>query len=220
MRILIQYHEKLGDVIRMLPLAKLFADRGDEVFFECKDEYSDILKCTTYVKHKKINDPYEKFDYVFNRQILPLLYDDWRKSEKRWEEFVFGGEFPDAVDAGIVLDNIWLAPDIGVYDLVAPFGISQIVRHDPMGVIKKAVQLYGKDNLVILCPNKLDINGLRAISCSSVAYMPFLIQKARNFLGINSSPSLIASAVRESYDLIPTGVYQDDYVLGANIITI
>lgn len=220
MRILIQYHERFGDVLRMLPLAKLFADRGDEVFFECKDEYADILKCTTYVKHKKINDPYQKFDYVFNTQIWPLLYDDWRKSEKRWEEFVFGGEFPDAVDKRIILDNIWLAPDLGLYDLVAPFGISQIVKHDPIMIVKKAIEMYGKDNLVVLCPNELDINGLKAISCSSVAYMPFLIQKARNFLGINSSPALIASSVRESYDLVPTGVYQDDYTLGANIISL
>ena len=95
-----------------------------------------------------------------------------------------------------------------------------MVRHDPMAVIKKAIEMYGKDNLVVLCPNELDINGLKAISCSSVAYMPFLIQRARNFLGINSSPVIVASAVRESYDLIPTGVYQDDYTLGANIISL
>jgi len=220
MKVLIQYHERLGDVLRMLPLAKLFSDRGDEVVFECKDEYSDILKCTTYVKHMKINDLYKNFDYVFNRQIWPLLYDDWRKSEKRWGEFVFGGQFPEAVDERIVLDNIWLAPDLGTYDLVAPFGISQIVRHDPIVVVRKAIELYGKDNLVVLCPNELDIQGLKAISCRSVAYMPSLIQKARNFLGINSSPALIASAVRESYDLVPTGVYQDDYTLGANIISL
>jgi len=220
MKVLIQYHERLGDVLRMLPLAKLFSDRGDEVFFECKDEYVDILKCTTYVKHKKIDNSYEGFDYVFNRQIWPLLYDDWRKSGKRWEEFVFGNKFKDAVDKKIVLDNIWMAPDLGTYDLVAPFGISQIVRHDPFVVIKKAIELYGKDSLVVLCPNETDIDGLKAISCGSVASMPFLIQRARNFLGINSSPALIASSVRESYHLVPTGVYQDDYTLGANIISV
>jgi len=217
-KVLIQYHQRLGDVVRMLPVAKLLADRGDDVWFECKEEYADILKCTTYVKHKKIEDPYEAFDFVFNREVWPLLYEEYRASGKRWEEFVFGKEFQDAVDQQIVLDNIWLAPDMGLYDLVAPFGISQIVRHDPMAVIKKAVEMYGKDCLVVLCPPELDINGLKTISCSSVAYMPFLIQRARNFLGINSSPSAIASAVRESYDLIPTGNYQDDYTLGANII--
>jgi UDP:flavonoid glycosyltransferase YjiC (YdhE family) len=220
MKVLIQYHQRLGDVLRMLPLAKLFADRGDEVFFECKNEYADILKCTTYVKHKKIDDAYEKFDYVFNREVWPLLYEEYRRSDKRWEEFVFGKDFPEAVDQRVVLDNILIAPDLGVYDLVAPFGISQMVRHDPMEVIKKAVQMYGKDNLIVLCPNELDINGLRAISCRSVAHMPHLIQKARNFLGINSSPAIVASAVRESYDLIPTGVRQDDYTLGANIISL
>lgn len=218
MKILVQYHERLGDVLRMLPLARLFAERGDDVWFECKDQYADILKCTTYVKHKKINDSYDGFDYVFNRQIWPLLYEEWRNSGKRWEEFVFGADFPEAVDERIVLDNIWMSPDMGVYDLIAPFGISQIVKHDPMMVIKKGIELYGKDDVVVLCPPELDISGLKAISCSSIAYMPFLIQRARRFLGINSSPALIASATRESYDLIPTGSYQDDYILGANII--
>ena len=89
-----------------------------------------------------------------------------------------------------------------------------------MAVIKKAIQMYGKDDLIVLCPKELDIGGLMAISCSSVVYMPSLIQKARNFLGINSSPAIVASSVRESYDLIPTGVYQDDYTLGANIISL
>lgn len=218
MKVLIQYHQRLGDVVRMLPVAKLLADRGDDVYFECKDEYADILKCTTYVKHKKIDAPYEKFDFIFNREVWPLLYDEYRASGQRWEQFVFGQQYPEAVDERIVFDNIWMAPDLGVYDLVAPFGISQIVRHDPMNVIKKAISMYGKDNLVVLCPPELDINGLTAISCSSVVYMPFLIQNARNFLGINSSPAVMASAVRESYDLIPTGNEQDDYTLGANII--
>ena len=218
MKVLIQYHQRLGDVVRMLPVAKLLADRGDDVWFECKDEYADILKCTTYVKHKKIDAPYEGFDFIFNREVWPNLYEEYRASGKHWEEFVFGKDFPEAVDERIVLDNIWLAPDMGLYDLVAPFGISQIVRHDPMVVIKKAVEMYGKDYIVVLCPPELDIKGLKAISCSSVVYMPFLIQRARNFLGINSSPSAIASAVRDSYDLIPTGNEQDDYTLGANII--
>ena len=220
MKVLVKYHQRLGDVVRMLPVAKLLADRGDEVYFECKDEYADILKCTTYVKHKKIDASYENFDFVFNREVWPLLYDEYRASGQRWEEFVFGQQYPEAVNKRIVFDNIWMGRDMGVYDLVAPFGISQIVRHDPVSVIKKAISMYGKDNLVVLCPPELDINGLTAISCSSVAYMPFLIQKARNFLGINSAPSAIASAVRDSYDLIPTGNNQDDYLLGAKTVSI
>lgn len=218
MKVLIQYHQRLGDVVRMLPVAKFLANRGDDVWFECKDEYADILKCTTYAKHKKIDASYEGFDFIFNREVWPNLYQEYRSSGKRWEEFVFGKDFPEAVDERIVLDNIWMAPDLGLYDLVAPFGISQIIKHDPMMVIKKGIELYGKDNIVVLCPPEFDINGLKAISCGSVAYMPSLIQRARNFLGINSSPSVIASAVRESYDLIPTGNYQDDYTLGANIV--
>lgn len=220
MRILIQYHERLGDVIRLLPLAKHLHDKGDEVFIECKDQYADILKCVTYARHKKIEDQYDGFDRIFNRQVWPLLYDEYRQSGKWWEDFVFGELAPEAVGERIVFDSIIQGEDLGVFDLVAPFGISQIVRHDPIKVIVKAVKLYGKDDLAVLCPPEFKISGIRNITAGSVSELPWIIGSSRRFLGINSSPSLIASALKEEYDLIPTGNRQDDYLLGANIVSL
>lgn len=218
MKILIQYHERLGDIIRMLPLAKHLHDNGDEVFIECKDQYADILRCVTYAKHKKIEDQYDGFDKIFNRQIWPLLYDEYRQSGKWWEDFVFGEFAPDAVGQRVVFDLIIQGEDLGVFDLVAPFGISQIVRHDPMEVVRKAIKLYGMENLAILCPPEFRIDGIKTFTAKSAGELPWIIGSSRRFLGINSAPSLIASATKDSYDLISTGNDQDDYTLGASIV--
>jgi hypothetical protein len=211
----IKYSQRLGDIIRCLPAFKYLADQGHEVFVDCLPQYHGIFEMVSYAKAGNKGD-------VIDLEIWPNKYQEYRFSNKTWTEFVYA--HPDINKADpkdILFDKLDDAPAKGfpeTYNMVAPFGISQIVRHDPMAVIKKAVEMYGKDYIVVLCPPELDINGLKAISCSSVAYMPFLIQRARNFLGINSSPSAIASAVRDSYDLIPTGNKQDDYTLGANII--
>lgn len=220
MKTLIQYHERLGDVLRILPLAKYLSENENEVYIECKDQYSDILKCVTYARHKRIEDQYDGFDRIINRQVWPLLYDEYRKSGKWWEDFVFGDIVPEAVGERILLDSLYMGPDLGEYSIVAPFGISQITKHDPIGVIRKAVKMYGSDNLIVLCPPEVSVGGIRSISCGKLYYMPYLIANAINFLGINSSPALVASAVRESYDLIPTGNKQDDYLLGANIVSL
>ena len=220
MKVLIQYHERLGDVLRILPLARHLFKSGNDVFIECKDQYADILTCVTYAKHKRIEESYGEFDYVFNRQIWPLLYDEYRQSGKWWEDFVYGEYAPDAVGKRVVFDSIIEGENLGIFDLVAPFGISQIVQHDPMNVITKAMNLYGKDNLAVLCPPEYRINGLRTITAKSVSELPWIIKSSRNFLGINSSPSIIASATKDYFDLIPTGNNQDDYTLGARIVAL
>jgi hypothetical protein len=219
-RTIIRYHERLGDVLRLLPLARHLSEGGDEVFIECKDQYADILRCVTYCRHWRVGTDYAESDKIIDRQIWPERYEEWRKSGKWWEDFVFGEIAPEAVGQRIVLDNQVLGSGLGDYSLVAPFGISQVVRHEPIEVIRKAVKLYGAGNLIVLCPPELEVGGLRCVSCKNLSFMPHLIACADNFLGINSAPALIASAVREKYDLIPTGIYQDDYTLGASLISL
>ena len=220
MRILIQYHERLGDILRMLPLAKYFHDKGNEVLFECKDEYKDIFSCVSYVKHKPIDAMYENIDFVFNRQIWPWLYDEYRASGLRWEKFVYGGFCDEALNQKIVLDWAPESKPTEEYNLVAPFGISQVNRIEPTMVIKKALQMYGLEKMLVLCPTQEIADGLlvcKGHHCKSISEMITLIKNAKNFLGINSSPAVIASAVREQYHWIPDGSFngQDDYGLWA-----
>jgi hypothetical protein len=89
-----------------------------------------------------------------------------------------------------------------------------------MKVVVKAVKLYGKEDLAVLCPPEYSINGLRTITAKSVSELPWIIKSSRNFLGINSSPAVIASATKDYFDLIPTGNDQDDYTLGARIVSL
>jgi hypothetical protein len=218
MKICIQYHERLGDVLRILPWAKYLHERGHEVFIECMDQYADILRCVTYAKHKKIGATAERFDIIYNRQVWPVLHAEYRKSRKSWEDFVFGESAPEAVGKRIVLDSVPEGPDLGSYSIVAPFGFSQIVKHDPVKVIHRAADMYGVEGLIVLRPPEVEVGRARSITCEKIYHMAHIIAKAKHFLGINSSPALIASAVRESYHLIPTGDRQDDYTLGATIV--
>jgi len=204
----------------MLPLAKYFYDKGNEVLFECKEEYKDIFNCVSYVNYKPIDAIYENIDFVFNRQIWPLLYEEYRASGLRWEKFVYGGFCDDALNQKIVLDRIPICNSTEEYNLVAPFGISQVNRIEPTMVTKKALQMYGIEKMIVLCPTQEIADGLlvgKGHHCKSITEMITLIKNAKNFLGINSSPAVIASAVREQYDWIPDGSFngQDDYGLWA-----
>lgn len=223
MRILIQYHERLGDILRMLPLAKHLNDKGNEVLFECKEDYSDIFNCVSYVKYKSIDDPYENIDFMFNRQIWPNLYEEYRKSNLKWEHFVYGGFCDEAINKKIILDRLVPSIPDHEYNVVAPFGISQVNRIEPTLVIKKALQMYGMEKTFVLCPTKEIAKNLlvcKGHHCDSISEMIYLIRGAKKFLGINSSPAVIASAVRDQYDWIPDGSFngQDDYGLGASRI--
>ena len=204
----------------MLPLAKYFQEKGNEVLFECKDEYKDIFNCVSYVKHKPIDAMYENIDFVFNRQIWPWLYDEYRASGLRWEKFVYGGFCDEALNQKILLDRLPICNPTEEYNLVAPFGISQVNRIEPTMVIKKALQMYGIEKMLVLCPTQEIAYGLlvcKGHHCKSISEMITIIKNAKNFLGINSSPAVIASAVRQKYDWIPDGSFngQDDYGLWA-----
>jgi hypothetical protein len=200
----------------MLPLAKHLHDKGSEVLFECKEEYKDIFNCVSYVKYKPIDAMYQNIDFIFNRQIWPWLYDEYRKSGLKWERFVYGSFCEEAIGQKIILDILPEAKPIEEYNLVAPFGISQVNRVEPTMVIKKALRMYGLNEMLVLCPTKEIAEGLvgcRGHHCESIVEMISLIKNAKNFLGINSSPAVIASAVRDQYDWIADGSFdgQDDY---------
>jgi hypothetical protein len=76
--------------------------------------------------------------------------------------------------------------------------------------------MYGLEKMLVLCPTREIAEGLMVCKghhCESITEMVSLIRNAKNFLGINSSPAVIASAVRSQYDWIADGSFggQDDY---------
>jgi hypothetical protein len=189
----IKYSQRLGDVLRCLPAAKYLADQGHEVFFDCFEQYHGVFDLVSYVKAGSKED-------VLDLEIWPNRYNDFIKSRKTWHDFVYSHpEIKDADKTNIILDKLDDKPAEGLpetYNLVAPFGISQTFYRNPLSLIQDAVKELGKESVFVLCPPDIKIQGLNTYTAQSVEQMVKAIRGADQFLAVNSSPIIIASAVR------------------------
>lgn len=190
----IKYSQRLGDVLRCLPACKYLADQGHEVFFDCFAQYHGVFEMTSYVKagHRQ--------GLVIDLEIWPNRYEEFIKSKKTWHDFVYSHHsIKDADKTNIILDKLDKAPADGLpekYNLIAPFGISQTYKRNPLELIQTAARELGKDNIIILCPPEFQIQGLNTYTAPSVEQMVKAIRGADEFWSVNSSPIIIASAVR------------------------
>ena len=129
----IKYSQRLGDVLRCLPAAKHLADKGHEVFIDCFAQYHGVFEMTSYVKagHRQGD--------IIDLEIWPNRYEAFIKSRKTWHDFVYSHhEIKDADKTNIVMDKLEPSrikemPD--KYNLVAPFGISQSDKRNPLEII-------------------------------------------------------------------------------------
>jgi len=189
----IKYSQRLGDVLRCLPACKYLADQGHEVFFDCFDQYHGVFDLVSYVKAGSKGD-------VLDLVIWPNRYNDFIKSRKNWHDFVYSHpEIKEADKTNIILDKLDDKPAEGLpetYSLVAPFGISQTFYRNPLNLIQDAVKELGKESVFVLCPPEIKIQGLNTYTAQSVEQMVKAIRGADQFLAVNSSPIIIASAVR------------------------
>jgi len=189
----IKYSQRLGDVLRCLPAAKYLADQGHEVFFDCFEQYHGVFDLVSYVKAGSKGN-------VLDLEIWPNRYSDFIKSRKNWHDFVYSNpEIKEADKTNIVLDRLDDKPAEGLpetYSLVAPFGISQTFYRNPLALIQDAVKEFGKESVFVLCPPDIKIQGLNTYTAQSVEQMVKAIRGADQFWAVNSSPIIIASAVR------------------------
>jgi UDP:flavonoid glycosyltransferase YjiC (YdhE family) len=189
----IKYTQRLGDVLRCLPAAKYLTDQGHEVFFDCFEQYHGVFDLVSYVKAGSKGD-------VLDLEIWPNRYNNFIKSRKNWHDFVYSNpEIKDADKTNIILDKLDDKPAEGLpesYNLVAPFGISQTFYRNPLTLIQDAVKELGKESVFVLCPPDIKIQGLNTYTAQSFEQMAKAIRGADQFLAVNSSPIIIASAVR------------------------
>jgi hypothetical protein len=88
------------------------------------------------------------------------------------------------------------------YNLVAPFGISQSDKRNPIEIIVEARKQMGEKDFYVLCPEGLAISGLNCYTAPTIADMAKIIRDADGFWTINSSPVILASAVRKGKETI------------------
>lgn len=195
----IKYSQRLGDIIRCLPACKYLADQGHEVFVDCLPQYHGIFEMVSYAKVGNKGD-------VIDLEIWPNKYQEYRFSNKTWTEFVYSHPAINNADStNILFDKLDDEPAKGLpaeYNMVAPFGISQGEKQDPLKIIVEARNKAGANNFIVLAPEGFKISGLETYTAPSVSEMARAIRGAKEFYAINSAPMTIAAGVRKEKKVI------------------
>ena len=207
MNYLIKYELRLGDIIRMFPACKYLSDQSHKVYFYTYPEYKTILDLVSYAEWvpSPSSIPWDRF---LDPQIFPDRYRHYRESKVRWKDYVYSlyPEFQPAVDHPIIFDRPidrtaleqYQLPDD--YVLISPFGHSQEFRPSVPWFLRKVRECLGHTrNVFMLSETPLANSEIPTVTASHLSHLVPLIANAREFFTINSSPSIIASAVRRKY---------------------
>lgn len=197
--LILVYHERLGDVCRCLPLARHFAAQGRRVFIECRPEYHALFRLVSYAL-PLAPDLRPNHAEVISLQIWPERFEHFEASGLNWMDYVYA-PWPEC-DREIVLDRLDALPEVPptVREavLVFPNGYSQRNPPDPQWVIAKARELFPGAALGVV--------GKRDLGCyelPSILDLVAWIRAARHVVTVNTAPSIIASAVRDSWHHVP-----------------
>lgn len=224
MKVVIKYHYRLGDIIRCFPIAKHFANRGDTVEIECNPNYHSIFKAVSYVK-PCLPGTIHDGALVFDPQVWPARYEDFRKSGLLWAEYVYSlyREWR-GMDRTIDFDQIdAAAPKKGAYglpegySLLFPFSMSSQPVSLPC-FFRLAGERMDLDKAYLFMSeeqrSELQARGLepsRMKTVTSLAHLPALIRDAAEVMTVNTATTIIASAVRKHYFHIVEPNNQDNW---------
>lgn len=197
--LILVYHERLGDVCRCLPLARYFAAQGRRVFIECRAEYHGLFRLVSYASPLAPDLRFHGAD-VIPLQIWPDRFTHFEASGLNWMDYVYA-PWPDC-DREIVLDRLdnlpAVPPTVSDAVLVFPNGYSQRNAPDPLGVVELAGELFPGVAKGII--GKRELGGFELPDIPSLVAW---IRAAKYVLTVNTAPSIIASAVRESWHHVP-----------------
>ena len=232
MKICLVYSQRLGDIIRILPIARHFADRGHDVRIECLPQYHEFFDCVSYCRPSSIDGRSEhQFLMVLDLEIWPNRYDEYIRSGQTWLDFVYGAT-PEL--AGInrkpVFDRIDEMPSLADYGLPAdvaifsPFGYSQRNRYPLETLAEQARKRIGGAFVTLADSGHADAL-LRAgiakemiLTARRSSHLPRLLRDARAVFTINSAPSIICGAVRSEFWHVLDNDPQNDAISPASRI--
>ena len=205
--LLIINHFRLGDIVHTLPIAYHYHSLGWSVDYECEQKYHSLFDLVDYATPTLAENRRSNYDEAVNLQVWPNRFDEWQQSGCRLFDFVYG-RFND------VVRTIRLAPaphidvpeSVSASTLVFPTGHSTSTKQYPELVLITAKNRWPDDPIIVL--------GEAAHGLTPVPSIPHLVEyirRAKNVLTINSAPSIIASAVRDSYHHITEPAYREDW---------
>jgi hypothetical protein len=234
MKICLIYHQRLGDILRILPIARHLANQGHEVLVEVLPQYVSIFGAISYAKPSDPKDhAAHNFDKVYNLQVWPTRYADFMESGKSWSDYVFGlfPEFSeisrkpifDLLDEGNGLAHYGFTEPICLF---APFGYSQTTRYKFDALLSEARALSNRKLVMLVDPAQhkhlleLGVKDGDMLCAKKLSDLPRLICEADDFFTINSSPCIIAGAVRQSFFHVIEGTQNDEITAASRIVTI
>lgn len=217
MKILLKYHLRLGDILQVLAIARSLDEQGFQVYVECNAEYHSIFKICSYAQAiypGQKGPPGFKFDHILDLQIWPHRYHDYRRSKKKWWDFVTG-LYP--LLTGLEWRSPFVEPlpsfpidDAKGYVVVANAGFSQSPKIPPQKVTEFAAKLY--PNLTPLHLGTHQVHGPAAYcQVTDLCHIAGLVKNAGAVVTINTSVDFFADSLRDQYDHIVNGVEQDDF---------
>ena len=223
------YHERLGDVLRCLPIARHLAADGVEVLIECLPQYHSLFDAVSYAA--PVEPRHNAKGRRIDLQIWPNRYADFRASGKSWEDYVYG-LLPecasmdrriifDKLDARSAVDDAIMGPQTAI---VSPFGYSQTVQYNPALVCQYAFAQFKAPMRILADPKQVEACVWRGWSESlfttakDIPELIRILRDAREVMTINSAPAIICDAVRERYYHIPSGTPQDDTITAKSVV--
>lgn len=227
--VVLVYHERLGDVLRCLPIARHLAGQGVEVLIECLPQYHSLFDVVSYAapiapgragKAKRID-----------LQIWPERYADFRASGKSWADYVYG-LVPECagMDRRIVFDRLDPRPAMDdaimgpLTAIVSPFGYSQTVQYNPALVSQFAFAKFKAPMRILADQRQAESYIWRGwseslfITARDIPELIRILRDAREVITINSAPAIICDAVRDRYYHIPSGTPQDDTITEKSVV--
>jgi len=189
----IVYHQRLGDVLQCLPAARHLAQQ-DEVQIECLPQYAGAMDLVSYATWVA---PGQGTGERIELEIWPNRYNAFRQSGLSWMDFVYQHPAIAEADRKIVLDRVPDGPPPGLpdeYNLLAPHGISQ-GWHYPLNKIMQKAEEWMGSYFLMHAPGH-SYYSVPHWSAGSIVEMAQAIKHASLFMGINSAPIVMASALR------------------------
>ena len=232
MRFCIAYSQRLGDIIRVLPIARHFAAEGHEVYIECLPQYHEFFECVSYCRPSlRIQRPFYDFSMVFELEIWPTKFKEFVESGKTWLDFVYDSHpmfagidrkpVFDLIDEMPSLADYGLTPDVNI---LSPFGYSQRKRYTYGKLVEAASNRFYGPFVTLADSTHADVLLKAGIARNSIlvakrsAHLPRLLRDAKSVFTINSSPSVICGAVRREFWHVLGGDPQNDAVSPASKI--
>jgi hypothetical protein len=213
-KLLLRYHQRLGDIIQCLSMCRQLARQGHEMYLECNQEYHTIFRICPYVMPifpGQAPPRGFRFDHVIDPQIWPQRYYQYRASKQKWWEFttslhpLLGGlTWQSPFLENVLPVSPWVKPES--FCLIAHTGFSQVPAIDPQNVVALAQRLHPT-----LIPLTIGIKGRYRTTdlCDLVSF----VQKAGAVVTINTSVDFMADSLREKYDHVICSGHgeQDDF---------